>query len=522
MSDVSHSVPPNPPSRPRRFRWGLWLVTLLILVATIGLVVLIANRPKPAVLPPEKRLANVAVQQVKTRPYAESLILPAQLEADRMGQISSELAGRLERWLVAEGATVSKGQVLAELNDDDLRAKLAELAVQKESIAKQVVVAEKDLEVARAVLEQAKQDAKALELTLDSAQSDLDFARKDSERVTRLAESEIATQADLDRVGNQLKQAEVGVAKAKDAMERGQISVRTAQARVGQSQASLDLAEVRVQENERTIASLQITLAKTKIHAPFAGQFEEYLVEAGDVVSPGLLLGRLYDLSYMRVAVDVPDRYAPFLENGNPLMQQYLAKAMPGTRQSLKATVQIPGLPKLTGGRHAGIETPAKIVRVAQAANNISHTFRVELRFPNPSLTLRAGIIGRATIDFLTYDNAIVIPLAAIQVADVGPRALVVTEEDGKTIAHVRDIEPVSIRNDQVLVQKGLENGESLIVAGGKGVLDGEQVNVVMANGQIIDHTDDQKDTFIPVSAEGTEDESATAPPEGSAAEAER
>jgi multidrug efflux pump subunit AcrA (membrane-fusion protein) len=508
----------------------------------VGIAVKLANRPTTEPAPPEKRLANVAVQEVKARPYAESLILPAQLEADRMGRVGSELAGRLERWLVDEGATVTKGQVLAELNDDDLRAKLAELEVQKESIAKQVVVSQKDLEVAEVSLDQAKQDAKALQLTLDSAQSDLDFARKDSERVTGLAKADIATQAELDRVRNQLKQAEVGVAKAKDAMERAQITIRTAQARVGQSEAALDLARVRVQENERSVASVQVTLAKTKIHAPFAGQFEEYLVEAGDVVSPGLLLGKVYDLSYMRVAVDVPDRYAPFLEEGNPLLKQYLAKAMPGTRQDLKAMVQIPGLPKLTGGRHAGIEIPARIVRVAEAANSLSHTFRVELRFANPSLTLRAGIIVRASIDFLTYDNAIVIPMAAIQVADVGPRALVVTEEeDGpadrlreaiprwlwglfglrakRTFAHVRDIEPVSIRNDQVLVQSGLVDGETLIVAGGKGVLDGEQVNVVMADGEIVDHTNDGKDTFIPVPAEGAEGEAEAAPPEGSAEE---
>jgi RND family efflux transporter MFP subunit len=505
MSDITHSASLGDQPTRRGIRWGLWIVTFLILVATVALVAMLKNRPKPTVPPPEKRLANVAVREVKTRPYSESLILPAQLEADRTAQISSELAGRLERWLVEEGATVTKGQVLAELNDDDLRAKLAELEVQKDSIAKQVVVAEKDLDVAKATLDQARQDAKALELTLDSTQSELDFAQKESERIVRLAKAEIATQAELDRVRNQLKQAELGVAKAKDAMERAQITIRMAAARVGQSDAALDLSRVRVQENERAIASLNVTIAKTKIRAPFAGQFEEHLVQAGDFVSPGLVIERVYDLSYMRVAVDVPDRYAPFLEDDNAMLKQYLAKAMPGTHQNLKATVLIPGLPKLTGGRHAGIEVPAEIARVAEAANNVSHTFRVELRFANIGQALRAGIIVRSQIDFLSYDNAIVIPLAAIQVADVGPRVLVVTEEDGKTIAHVRDIVPVSIREDQVLVQQGLESGETLIVSGGKGVLDGEQVSVVMADGQIVEQSDSQKDSFIKMSSEDLE-----------------
>lgn len=494
----------------------LWAITILVLLGTVAVIAYAAQKPKPAVAAPEKRLANVAVQEVKTRPYSESLILPARLEADRSVAVSSELAGRLERWLVEEGATVTAGQVLAELNNDDLQAKLAELDVQRESTDKQVGVTMQDVEVARVTLEQAKRDAAALQLTLDSGQSDLDFAKRESERVNLLAQASISTQAEVDRIRNQLTQAELAVAKAKDAMERAAIGVRTAAARVAQAEAGLELAKVRVQEVEKAIASLHVTLAKTRLVAPFAGRFDEHLVEVGQVVSPGQSLGRIYDIAYLRVAVDVPDRYAPFLDATNPLLGQYLIQAMPGTRQELKAMVQIPGLPKLTGGHHTGVELPAKIARVAEAANDVSHTFRVELRFANPGGALREGMIVRAEIDFLAYDKAIVIPLSAIQVADVGPRVLVLTEEeDGMPVAHVRDVVPVSIRNDQVLVQSGLTSGESLIVAGGKGVLDGERVRVVMADGVVVERPDEEADSFIqlPTAGETPEtDQPATTP----------
>lgn len=504
MTEAAH--PPTPPSpvREEAPNWLLWGITALIVAVTITWIVLSTLRAQKETLRPEKRLANVAVQEIQTSPYSESLILPARLEADRMAQISCELAGRLERWLVAESTAVTQGQVLAEMNDDDLRAKLAELETLRQSSGKQIKVSEQDVEVARATLEQARRDAKGLGLTLDSSQADLEFAGKESARITPLALAEIATAAEADRVANQLTQAKLGVAKAKDAIERAAIAVRTSQARLGQSEALLDLAKVRVQEIERAIESLRITLAKTTIRAPFAGRFAQQLVEAGDVVAPGQLIGRVYDISHMRVAVDAPDRYAPFLQAGNPLLKQYLTQAMPGTRQDLKAVVQIPGLPKLTGGRHTGLELPAEIARVAEAANNVSHTFRVELRFANPGLAFREGMIVRAQIDFLTYDEAIVVPLAAIQVADVGPRALVVTKgEDGRNIAHVRDIQPVSIRNDQVLVQSGLQSGEALVIAGGKGVLDGEEVRVVMADGVVVDRADERKDSFIQVPPEG-------------------
>ena len=503
MTEIAH--PPAPPSAPLKKSpaWLLWGITAVIIAGTVGVIAYIANRPKPTVAPPEKRLANVAVQEVRTQPYSESLILPARLEADRTAQISCELPGRLQRWLVAESTSVTQGQVLAEMNDDDLRAKLAELEALRQTAGKQIKVSEQDLEVARAALEQARQDANGLKLTLDSSQANLDFAQKESTRIIPLAKAKIATEAEAERVANQLVQAKLGVAKAKDAIKRAAITVRTAQARLGQSDALLALSKVRVQEIERSIASLRITLEKTKIRAPFAGRFEQHLVEAGEVTAPGQLLGRIYDMSYMRAAVDAPDRYAPFLQADSPLLQQYLAKAMPGTRQELKAVVQIPGLPKLTGGRYEGTELPAEIARVAEAANSVSHTFRVELRFVNPGVAFREGMIVRAQINFLTYDEAIVVPLAAIQVADVGPRALVVTkEEDGRHIAHVRDIQPVSIRNDQVLVHSGLKSGEALIIAGGKGVLDGEEVRVIVADGVAVNRTDEGKDSFIQVTPE--------------------
>ena len=517
MTDAAQT---NRESRRTVPSWLLWCITWAIAASAVGVGLRLALAGKPAVPPPERRLANVAVQEVRTRPYAESLILPARLEADRMAPVNCELTGRLERWLVEESSNVSAGQALAELNDDDLRAKLAELHAQAGSAMEQVKVAGQDLAVARATLEQTRQDAAALQLTLDSSQANLDFAQKDAARITGLADAAITTQAELENARNRLVQAELDVAKAKDAIGRAASAIRTSEARVEQSLALLELSRSRVREVERAVASLQVTLDKAMIRAPFAGRFDERLAEVGEVVSPGQLLGRVYDVEHLRVAVDVPDRYAPFLRDGSPLFEQYLSQAMPGARQKLKAVVQIPGLPRLTGGTHAGVELPAEIARVAEAANSVSHTFRVELRFPNPGLALREGMIVRAQIDLLAYAEAIVVPLSAVQVADVGTRALVVVADaQGRSIAQVRDIEPLSIRNDQVLVRDGLKSGDRLVVAGGRGVLDGEEVLVVMADGVVVDRTEEGKEPFLRVApkeaAEAAEEDGTEEPAGG-------
>ena len=140
-----------------------------------------------------------------------------------------------------------------------------------------------------------------------------------------------------------------------------------------------------------------------------------------------------------------------------------------------------------TGGTYDGLELDAKVVRIAQAADSASNTFDVELRLPNPGEALKQGMIVQAHIAYLLYPDAIVIPLQAVQVADTGPRVLVVSQKDGANFAHVREIEPVSIKGDTVLVARGIKPGDQLVIAGGKGVMNGEEVQVIMADGVLQD-----------------------------------
>ena len=460
--------------------WGL---TFLLSAATVTLIAIAANKRPPPLLKSPRVLANVEVMHVTPQEHRESLVLPARIEADRHADISSELSGRLQEWRVDEGARVTAGQVVALLNTDELRAQLGVLEAQRDSARKAADVSLRQVEAAQVALKKAEKDAAALTLELESAQADLVFAQKDHARIQSLTAESIAAQVDLDATTNRLTQAELEVAKSKDAIERGVVSVEASRIDRSQAEASQALAQARVKEAESNIDSVRVALGKTELRAPFDGRLEEYLVEVGEVVSHGTPVARVYDLEYVRAAIDVADRYVAFLDATNPAVADYIAAAMPGAKQDIRASVIIPGPPKLTGGAHAGIELQADVYRIAQSADALSNTFRVELRVRNPSEALKHGMIGRARIDYLSYPGAIVIPLAAVQVTDTGPRALVVEQRDGSSVASVRDIEPLSIDGRWLLVGQGLKSGDCLVVAGGKGVVDGEQVSVIVVDG---------------------------------------
>jgi RND family efflux transporter MFP subunit len=460
--------------------WGI--TGTLLLVTVVFLVIGATRTPAPPTRSPQK-LANVQTILVKAQEHHEVLELPAKLMADRSAVLSAELNGRLEKWLVGEGEKVTAGAILAELNTDLLKARLAQATAEHLSAVKAETVAKKQLEGARVGLKQAENNAEDLSVDLELAQANLELSQKRHDRIIALSKENVTTESAVDDAVNELTQKKLVVQKAKDAIELATVAVNSATVRVAEAEAGVAVAEGKTAEAKAKIDSIEVDMAKTRLSAPIAGRLEEHLVEPGEVIAAGTPLARIYDLSHVRAVVDVPDRYVPFLDSTNPAVSAYIKRAMPKAKQAISASIELPGMPKLTGGTYQGLKLSATLSRIAQASDPASNTFKVELRLPNPEEALKEGMIVSARIAYLIYPEAITIPLAAIQVADVGPRALVVEEREGKTFAAVRDIVPISIKDDQILVSEGIEDGDHLIVAGGKGVLDGEAVNVIIADG---------------------------------------
>ena len=476
-----------PESRPtgRRVILLTWGTTAVLFLLAVALIAIAANQEPAALSTTARKLANVETIRVEPREHREELVLPARLEAERRAIISSELGGRLHAWRIEEGAKAAGGTVVAVLDREEIEAQLAQLQAQRRSSLMAAAVSQRQLELAQVALQKAERDAAALKIEIDVAEADLTFRQKEYDRKAQLASSEITTQAEMDAAANNLTQAKLSTTRAEDAEDRAGVGIDSARVSVEQAQANVELAKARTDEAEQAIARLRVTLGKAELRAPFPGTLEEHLVEPGEVVASGQPLARIYDLSYLRVTVDVPDRYVPFLDVANEAVVDYVTMALPGAEQHVEAKVVVPGPPKLTGGTHAGIELDAEIARISQAADAASNTFRVELRLRNPGEALKEGMIARARIQYLRYRHAIVIPLKAVQVADVGPRVLVVENREGAAFAMVRNIEPISITGDLLLVGKGLEPGDQLVVSGGKGVMHGEEVRVIKSDGVV-------------------------------------
>lgn len=209
--------------------------------------------------------APVEVGPVTTGTIALVRTYSGTLEAPERFTVASNVAGRLRRLLVDLGDDVRRGQVVAEIDDDELR-----------QLASQAAAA---LQVARA--------------QVTRAETDLQLARRDLERAETLGERGVSSEA-------QLEAARATAADRAAALE-------VAKAEAVRAAAGLDAARIR--------------LAYAKVEANWTGGSDirvvaERFVSAGARVSEDTPILSVVELSPLTAAIFVTEREYALLEIG--------------------------------------------------------------------------------------------------------------------------------------------------------------------------------------------------------------
>lgn len=199
------------------------------------------------------------------------------------------------------------------------------------------------------------------------------------------------------------------------------------------------------------------SLGYTSVTAPLTGVMIERKAEVGALIGPATTLFVVADMSVARVNFGVPD--------------VALARIAPGAMLAITTE-------SLPGRRFEG-----KVTSIAPAADTKTRVYQVQLTVPNPKAELRDGMI--AVLDLpaakAASATALTVPLAAL-LSDGGPdRYMVfVAARDGeREIARKRPVDVGQVRGNRVVVAKGLDARERVIVAGHTLVRDGDVVRIV-------------------------------------------
>lgn len=296
----------------------------------------LAPSPAPAPAPPSRRRLVLALLAVALVVGGSTMWLlthgrestdDAQVDAEVV-PVPAQYGGVVQKLHFVDNQAVKAGDLLAELDDAQPKAKLAQAeatllaaVAQADASEAQAALAERNAvgnqSASRATLAGAavgtktsSQQLKEGEAQLASARVSLAQATQDRDRAKALAAKGAASQAQLDQAETQYRLAESAVQLAMTRIETLRVSVSAAQSRLDEAsaraaqasdvpsavkqaraQASAARAQVDVARAQRDIAALD--LEHTRIRAPQAGVVSKKAISVGQQVVAGQAIVQL-------------------------------------------------------------------------------------------------------------------------------------------------------------------------------------------------------------------------------------
>jgi HlyD family secretion protein len=281
-------------------------------------------------------------------------------------ELSFKVGGRMSRRLLDEGEMVKGGQLVAQLEDDELRDEVR--ARSAESRAARAMLA--DLRAGN-----RREEIRQGEEALARMRADADRLSRDALRMEKLYRREVIPQRELEaaRAGR-----DASAAAVREAEERLRLlrigprpdAVQERRARVEAADAALSLAETR--------------LSQSMLKAPVAGLILSKHAEPGEMLAPGspvLTLGMM-DEVWLRA-------YIPESDLGRVVVGQ-------------RARVTIDSWPgRSFPGRVSFISPQAEFTpkNVQTEKERVKLVYRIKITLANPKMELKPGMPADALIE---------------------------------------------------------------------------------------------------------------------------
>jgi HlyD family secretion protein len=382
--------------------------TAFVLLGVYGFTVF--ARPETAIDP--SRLA-----QVERGDIARSVVATGRIEPVTKVEIKSKANGIIKELKVQVGDRVVEGQVLAELDRDNLAARLREAKAALSG-------SEANLRAAAAELEKNRVEAQGPEVA---------FARRNVDRAEQLSREKLISQQTMDDARSAMDQAVNRQAVAKSQLGVSEARVVQARAAVAQSQAAVDRTEEE--------------LTNATIRSPINGMVLSRDVELGSPVSSILNLGSsatlvmvLGDISQVYVKGKVDEADIGLVRLGQP------------ARIKVETFKDRPFEGRVTQIAPMGVEK-----------DNVVN-FEVRVSIDNASGELRANMTSNAEIVLEEHKGALLIPERAV-VYDAARKAFAERATQASKTGRERVPITVGISNGtRAEVLKGLSAGDRVVL----------------------------------------------------------
>ncbi len=339
-----------------------WIVLGSVTVALVAVIVIATAALRPTHTIEPDKLATTERGDI-----ARSVVATGKIEPLTKVEVKSKASGIVEKIYLDAGDKVKTGQVLADLDKEQLQASVAE--------------ARANLEAAQAA--QLAAEASYEKNMVDAEGPDVPFLKNDVDRAHDLFKQGLIA---LNQMQDAEKNYQLGLNHQSSAVRSAQMSkaqVAQSKAQVAQAKAALDNAE----EN----------LRYSTITSPMNGVVLSKDVEVGDAVSSILVLGSQATL--VMTLGDTSEVYVLGKVDEADVGKVYLGQDARIVVESFKDR-------KFEG-------RVTKIAPLGQEKDNVT-TFEVRVSIQNPGGELRANMSANAEIILEEKKNDLLVPEGAV------------------------------------------------------------------------------------------------------------
>jgi HlyD family secretion protein len=373
----------------------------------LGLVLLIAGGLIAATRGGTK-IDPSKLQKVEKGDLAKSVVATGKVTPITKVEVKSKASGIVKKLLVDSGDKVKKGQLLAQLDKEEIEAQVEQSRAAAEA-------AEANLMSSQADFERAKVDAEG---------PDVPLLKRAYERATGMAQAGVVSTSALEDA-----QKNYEMALNKQNVSKAQVTVL--RAKIAQSQGQLA-------QDRANLKQLEEQLSYTDIESPIDGVVLSRDVEMGDAVSSILVLGSSATL--VMTLGDTSSVYVKGKVDESDIGKVYLGQP---------ARIKVESFKDKTFN---GVVT--KISPMGVEKDNVT-TFEVRASINNPGGELKAEMTANAEIILEEHKNVLQIPEGAI-----------IYDKDKKASVEVPDPKAKDGKK-KLAVNIGISNGAKTELLGG-------------------------------------------------------
>jgi membrane fusion protein (multidrug efflux system) len=208
-------------------------------------------------------------------------------------------------------------------------------------------------------------------------------------------------------------------------------------------------AKNQVDQMESQVKIAQENVDFTNVYADIPGTVDNLTIRVGESFAPGSQALHIINTDNLKVLVQVPETYQERVRVGTPVKI-----AFPGlNNKEITGTVHISG----------------KVI------NTGSRAFQVEIRIPNDK-DIRANQIAVVKLQDYSAKGVLTIPVNTLQTDEKGKYVMVGVKQNGKTVAHKKNVTIGQLYADKIEVTGGLDKDDQLITDGFQGLYEGQLI----------------------------------------------